>query len=156
MENPYSWDTIRLLNEFMNACAKAGISHSGLVIDLSVGTELSRAHNLRGVVHARIDGVTPPVQPGDKVKPNKKTIAPSSSNGWERSRNERALPKILTVKTVHYVGNDCWEFMFQEVNDATADTESSYYEEGPRSWHVPLRFKAEDFTSVKEAPANVS
>jgi len=157
MENPYAWNTEKLLSEFMNACARTGISNSGLVISFSAETDHSRAHYLRGVVLSRIEGVRPPVQPGDQVQPKSEAITPSQSNGWKRSiHHKRALPDVLTVKTVHYFGNDRWELVFREENDATADTESEYDQDGGRSWYVPLRFKAEDFTQVKdEVPTSV-
>ncbi len=157
MENPYAWDTEKLLSEFMNACARTGISNSGLVISFSAGFDHSQAHYLRGVVRARIDGVKPPIQPGDQVQPKSEAIAPSQSNGWRKSiHHKRALPKTLTVNTVHYFGNGRWEFVFQEINDTTADTESEYDQDGDRSWYVPLQFKAEDFNQVKnETPTSV-
>lgn len=150
-ENPYEWDTGKLLNEFMNACAQAGTSNSGLVISFSAGSDLDRAHYLRGVVRARIDGKTPPVKPGDKVRPKDGLTKPSPSNGWDRSSNPRKLPKSLTIKQIFYMAS--WEVVFAENSDATADTDGEYYQDGGREWHVPLRFKIDDFEVIEEVKA---
>jgi hypothetical protein len=147
MENPYEWETQRLLSEFMNACAKAGTSNSGLVISFSAASDLQDAHCLRGVVLARIDGVKPQIKPGDQVKPvQDNDINPAPSNGYNSSRSRaRKLPDVLTVESVRYMGGDRWELVFKERNDATCDTDSEYAEDGGRTWYVPLRFRAEDF-----------
>jgi hypothetical protein len=58
-----------LVDEFMNACARAGASNSGLVIDFAAGSDRAEAHYLKGVVLARIAGVKPPLRPGRKMIP---------------------------------------------------------------------------------------
>ena len=144
MENPYSWDTRRLLNEFMDACGRAGFSGSGLVISFSAESDLSYAHYLQGVILARVERVEPPLKPGDEVSPREAVTAPSG-NGWKRSSSPRKLLKQLTVREVHYLGDNKWLVKFQEMNDQTCDTENEYDQDGGRSWYVPLFFKASDF-----------
>lgn len=156
MENPYAWSTEELLSRFMNACGRAGFSGSGLVVTFTEGEDRARAHYLRGVVHACIDRVSSPFEPGVKVQPAKKMVAPSSSNDWRRTGRERMLPGTLTVKTVYYFGKNRWELTFREENDATCYKDSEYDQDGGRSWFVPLRFKAEDFTAVGQASARAS
>ena len=150
MENPYLWSTDQLLNEFMNACGHAGFSNSSMVISFSAGNDLSRAHYLRGIILARIDRVTPPFNPGEMVGPKDKTTSPKG-NGYKRSSNPRALPKMLTVREIQYTGGNSWLVEFQEINDQTADTDGEYDMDGARSWHVPLSFNASDFVSLATA-----
>jgi hypothetical protein len=155
MENPYLWTTEKLLDKFMNACARAGVSNSGFVISFSSGSDLGNAHYLRSVLSARLNRVEPPAHPGAKVQPRSESVAPSHSNGWKRSNHPRPLPEVLTIDRVYYKGGNSWEFQFVERSYATADRDGVYAEDGGESWWIPLNFKAGDFQPMNEVPAKV-
>ena len=138
-------DTGKLLSVFMNACARAGVSSSGLVIDLSGSDDLGNAHYLRGVIHARIDRATPPFHPRDRVKAKTPTVTPSPSNNWERDRRPRDIKEVLTVAKVFYLGNRGWDVSFRGSAKETADTVIEYEQDGRTTFVFPLHFRTEDF-----------
>jgi hypothetical protein len=150
MENPYSWSTGKLLDEFMNACAHAGVSGSGLVISFSGDSDHSKAHYLRSVLCARLDRFEPPIKPGDKVQSRARKVTPLPRNGY--TRNPRELPKTLTVEKVYYFGGN-WRLEFLEKDESTADQDGVYAEDGGDWWWIPLMFKAEDFELKESVPA---
>lgn len=152
MENPYSWSDSRLLDEFMNACARAGVSGSGLVISLSGNSDLGKAHYLRNVLSARLNRAEPPAKPGDKVRPKSCTIAPSHYRGGRPPL--RKLPDTLTIEKIYYRG-DRWEYVFEERSEATANQDGVYGEDGGDWWWIPLNFNAEDFELKEVVPAKV-
>lgn len=145
MENPYSWDNEKLLKEFMNTCSYAGFSGSGIVIDVTAGESVSGAHYLKGVLKARLEGLKPPFNPGDIVKPNKEKLRPSDKNSWKRSRNERSLSIQLTVNKVHYLGDNSWNLTFLGKDPSTTDVERICDQDGAWTNHYPLLFDAKDF-----------
>lgn len=57
-----------LLDRFMRATAQAGVSNSGLVIDVAAGFDHANMRYFRGVVLARMEGKTPPYKSGGKVR----------------------------------------------------------------------------------------
>ena len=59
MENLFTMESLLLVNRFMNVCAQAGVSRSGLCIDITANTKLRKAHLFKAAVLARIEGVTP-------------------------------------------------------------------------------------------------
>ncbi|GEM_PF-4718381 len=150
MGNPYALETDRLLDEFMRATARAGVSRSGLAIIIGGDDSLEYAHYLKGVVRARIDDVQPPIQPGAQVKPTAQLTAPAQSNDWKRSKHERELPPVMTVDQVYYLGENTWNVTFRERTATTADGD---WDEDGRIHYIPLRFRASDFEIL--VPAGV-
>lgn len=130
----------------MNACARAGFSGSGAVIDPSARSDLSAAHYLKGVLMARLDGVKPPFNPGDELYPKNIITRPSDRNHWQRSRDGRPLsPPGLVIKELHYVGKDCWDIIFVGKDPSTTDSEWISEQDGGWTNHYPLFFDAGDF-----------
>jgi len=139
-----------LLGKLTAACAKAGLSNSNLVIDFGAGRDAEEVDYLQSAMLARTDQVSPPFQPGYRVKAKKKMVAPDRSNGYRRSSHPRELKGTLTIEKVFYRGDKGWALRFVERTKATADTESEYAEDGGESWWVPLDFPAEDFELAHE------
>lgn len=149
MENPYSWSNERLVGEFAHACRRAGVSGSGVVVSFSTESDASKASYLRGVLNARLDGVTPPFSPGQIIQPKQSETKPSG-NDWRRSNRARVLQDKLTVDKVYYLGKQKWLLNFREWNKSTADEERVMYEDGVEiTWH-PLNFDPNDFVAVED------
>ena len=154
MRDPFTLTNGELVHELVNASARAGVSGSGLVIDLSGSDDLNRARYLQRVVLARLDFKAPPFKPGDKVQAKDPKVIPSDRNQYPRCRNKRDFSSPVTIKEVHYFGLGYhgelrWDVIFAERNDVTCDKESYYDQDGGRSWYVPLFFQAEDFTKCQ-------
>jgi hypothetical protein len=64
----YNLSNEKLMHALWEATVRAGISGSGLVIDLSGSDYGTTASYLYGVTLSRLDGKTPPLKPGDKVR----------------------------------------------------------------------------------------
>jgi len=140
MENPYEWDDEQLLREFANACGRAGVSNSGLVISFCAGDDNTRKAYLWTVLEARLAGVKPPFSPGQQIKPTGKKTAPSPIGNGFGPQLSRSLPTILTVASIWYY-NGRWDIQLKELDESTARWDDN----GERRWLVPLRFRAEDF-----------
>ena len=104
-ESAYNLDNEGLLKIFMNACARAGVSRSGLVIDPPAGYELAEAHYLKGVVLARMEGKRPPFKAGDEI---------ISESGVREGYSTLAIPpkQKLRVRCVYYKGSNNWSVEF--------------------------------------------
>ncbi len=106
-KSAYDLENEELLRMFMNACARAGVSGSGLVIDPSAGYELAEAHYLKGVVLARMEGKRPPFKAGDEI---------ISESGVRETYSTLAIPpkQKLGVRRIYYMGGDDWSVEFPE------------------------------------------
>ena len=105
--NVYDMPNGKIIEEFMQACAKASISNSGLCIDVMAGYELERAYYLKGVVLARMDKQTPPFKSGDVVKPKFERVP--SADWWGTTQ---LADTHLKIKRVLYIGNGKWQLGF--------------------------------------------
>src|SRR3569832_2801825 len=107
----YEMSDQELLDEFMNACARAGTSNSGLVIDFSAGSDRAEAHYLRGVVLSRIDGEKPPFARGDKVILNQPPA--QSVNKVNYSPRFLKEGEVHEVSRIYYEGKRTWALSFK-------------------------------------------
>ena len=93
----YEMDNRTLLKEFWMACARAGVSGSGLVIDVAGPSNAEEARYLKGVLLARLEGKKPPFKRGDVVNP--------VGGGQPR-----------TIERIHYNGGDQWSLEFEGIS----------------------------------------
>jgi len=100
----YDLNNEDLLDRFVNACVKAGISCSGLVIDPCADYDHMNAKYLRGVVLARLEGQKPPLASGTKV------IVPEGRKVTGILYNQEILfpGTIFTVERVFFFGKGNW------------------------------------------------
>jgi len=98
----YEIDHTELVNKFRKAAAQAGVSTSGLVIDMGGGYNVLNANYLQGAVIARIEGVQPPFSPDNRLRPKDKEIRCYDT--------PRVIGKeeVVTVKRVYYEGSGKW------------------------------------------------
>lgn len=106
----YEMSNRELVNDFANACARAGISGSGLVIDCAAGYNFSEMHYLRGVMLARLEGKTPPFKRDDVVEVNKDFA--SSINDWKYTTQKLERGTRKKIQRIHYCGGDDWQLEF--------------------------------------------
>lgn len=124
----YEMTNEELLREFGQACAEAGLSNSGLVIDVMGPVHVGEARYLKGVVLARLDGQKPPFSCEDVVQ--------SKSGGEVRAVGYGGLFAISgshEIFRVHYLGNEKWLMELRDIPEATRGT---------------LMFPAEEFILV--------
>jgi hypothetical protein len=126
--SPFDMEALELVNRFMNACAEAGISRSGLCIDVAAGIKLRKAHLLKAAVLARIEGATPPFKTGDKVKVAQNQCFSAKAEGWKGARVEPRM--ILTVNGIFYEGNGKWLLDFKEIPHETGSLSDAQYNAG--------------------------
>lgn len=105
----YDWPIQRLLSALMNASARAGVSNSGLVVDLSDDNDLYEAHYLKSVVLARFDNVRPSVKPGQKFR-TVSTLATEYTRtvhplGGSHMGNCLVRGSTYTIREVWYLGS---------------------------------------------------
>ena len=110
-ETAYDWPNEKLVEYFMDACARAGISNSGLVIDFMAGSNFDEAHYIKGIILSRLDGKTPSFKRNDVVviKANIRTISAKQSRGPDIGHN-----KNFTIWRVHY-DNGRWFLEFEGI-----------------------------------------
>lgn len=72
----YELSNVELTDTFMKACARAGVSNSGLCIDPSAGADVVEMNYIKGAVLARMDGQKPPFEPETKVKIKEEVVLP--------------------------------------------------------------------------------
>ena len=113
----YEMTNEELLRAFGQACAEAGVSNSGLVIDVMGPVHASEARYLKGAVLARLDGQKPPFSRGDIVQ--------SKSGGEVRAVGYGGLSvtsKPHEIFRVHYLGNEKWLLELRDIPEATRGT----------------------------------
>lgn len=106
MENPYDWDNETLLKGFMRACAKAGVSGSGLCYDPFAHYDHAEALFLKGVVLAKMEGARPPFKPSDNV------VTTSERRTWPQGGLQSDLippGEIVKVVRIQYDGKGVWK-----------------------------------------------
>lgn len=111
----YELSNEALLKEFMEACARAGVSNSGLCYSPTAGVHQDRANYFRGVVLARLEGEKPPFKPGDTiicVKPNgayqTTGYCHTPMRGWTEPQK---------VVRLYYKGAKVWELKVANHNN---------------------------------------
>lgn len=125
MENPFKMEDVLLVNRFMNICTQAGISRSGLCLDIAANTKLREAHLFKAAVLARIEGVTPPFEAGNKVKIAKNRCFSAAAKGWRGTRIEPGI--IVTVDGIFYEGKGKWFLDFKETPHETDSLSDAQY-----------------------------
>jgi hypothetical protein len=144
----YNWPPAKLLDTFMQASARAGVSGSGLVIDLSSGTHSADATYLKGVLLARLEGAVPELKPGDKVRATSSLLRPLTMGDWRVWISSRNVKGDLTISKILYLGNKSWAYQFKEENEMTAYKDGIHLQDENREWWVPLWFHAKNFEAV--------
>ncbi len=109
----YDLTNEELVEKLKSACARAGCSNSGLVIDVMAGSDLEHARYLAGVVLSRLNGKQPPFKSGMTVR-----VKPGSQAKTERYNAQEINPDSnYTISKVHYSNNDKWLLHFREVEN---------------------------------------
>lgn len=101
-----------LLDRLIQASARAGVSGSGLVISASTGHDALFVQYLRGAVLARLEGVTPPFKPQDRVR--------AQSTVYGCGQKTIKQDEVLTVERVFY-GRGHWTLEFKEFSPFDRD-----------------------------------
>ncbi len=117
MANKWAYDMTdqELVDEFMNATARAGASNSGLVIDFSAGSDRAEAHYFKGVVLARLAGVKPPLKPGCKMAPLSSLTRGAVSVNYDRDSFAHLginPGEVCKVRRILYVEGK-WQLSFE-------------------------------------------
>ena len=113
----YEMTNKQLLWVFGQACFQAGVSNSGLVIDMMGPVYESAARYLNGVVLARLDGKSPPFSSGDIVQ--------SKSGEAVRAVGYEGLFVVSEpheIFRIHYLGNEKWLLELRDIPEATRGT----------------------------------
>lgn len=112
-QSPYDLSDNEKIKNLVIAARRSGFSGSGQVLSCSAGADASDQSFWWGVLEARLDGVQPPVRPGDRLRPTKSPISAS----W-RDTGEHLVPVVQVVGefTVHGVRyhNKTWHISFKE------------------------------------------
>jgi hypothetical protein len=111
----YEMTDQELVDEFMDACARAGASNSGLVIDFSAGSDRAEAHYFKGVLLARLAGMKPPLKPGCKMVPLSNLTRGAVSVNYDRDSFARLginPGEICKVRRILYVEGK-WQLCFE-------------------------------------------
>lgn len=100
----YDLDNKRLMNSLLRAAAEAGVSGSGLIMDLSGSDYHTPVIYLKGVVLSRLEGRRPPFAVGDKARMYPKETYYCPSVNWRRHHaSGEAAPDIeYEVAAVFY------------------------------------------------------
>lgn len=138
-----------ILDRFMQACAKAGVSSSGLVIDFMGSTYNDLMRYYRGVLLVRLEKISPPFSVGEAVSLKDKKIPWSID--WRTSRQITDYKqKAFVVCRVTYRGESLWSLQFDGVNEPYDDGERYTPNGGP-----PLEWPAEYFSKVSKEENDV-
>ena len=105
---------VELIERFMKACARAGISNSGLCIDPSAGAQIVQMNYLRGVILARLDGQKPPFKHDMKVGVKKGAVLPVRPKCYYAPNLEGK--QTYTIDRVWY-DSGTWYLTFKEFRD---------------------------------------
>ena len=110
-ETAYDWPNEKLINAYAEACMRAGVSNSGLVIDFMSGTNHEEARYLRGVILSRLDGKTQSFRRDDVVviKTDIRTVSAKQYWGLALGHN-----KNFTIWRIHY-DNGRWFLEFRGI-----------------------------------------
>jgi hypothetical protein len=108
----YEMSNEKLVDEFAQTCGRSGASNSGLCIDIMGPSYAAKAHYLRGVLFARLEGLKPPFKPDDIVKP-KSDQRIRSVDYWGSSISHDAHQ---TIHRVYYDGNGRWLLDFEGIS----------------------------------------
>ncbi len=137
--NPYNWSNDVLLDALVRVAARAGVSNSGLVIDLSASSDVSQLHYLKGVMLARLHGKQLPFNLGDAVKPKSGGLVKGRvSDGF--CPREASFNEPEKIVKLWYLGNDRWEVGFLKFREDDDDGDRVYRNQGPC-----IRFDADKF-----------
>lgn len=120
-----------LIQAFARACAEAGLSSSGLVIDLMGPAHASEARYLKSVLLARLEGQKPPFSRGDVVHSKSGASIRAVEYG-----TLSATPGPHEILRIHYEGNGKWLLEIRDIPEGTEGT-----------WGTP-KFPAEEFVLV--------
>ncbi|MEK7138002.1 MAG: hypothetical protein AAB787_00690 [Patescibacteria group bacterium] len=112
----YDYSNEELVHAFSKAVARAGVSNSGLVIDIMAGQDRSEAIYLRGVLLSRLDGKERPFTQGDRVRLSEhaRHYVASRNTGGESyySRGKAETGKTYEVFRTFYEGSGEWSIYF--------------------------------------------
>jgi len=101
----YEMSNRELLSAFAEACARSGLSNSGIIMSFTGSMDAERARYLRGVLLSRLDGLKPPFKPGDVVKPSGNGVSPVS---WRHGHTPLPQDKHQKILSILYAGNGDW------------------------------------------------
>lgn len=141
----YDLDSDAIVQNLMEASAQAGVHNSGLMVSLAGDSAQDSMYFWAGVVRARLDGVKPPVQKGDKVRPKKPEMRPTYAGPDERYPHQRLVKGEFTVNEIRYT-NKSWVISVQEKSEAV----SYSLDDGDRVYVLAgqCRFRFEDWELV--------
>ncbi len=136
-QSAYDISNEELIKRLVKAAAAAGVSGSGLVYDVTAGSNSENLHYLMGVMRARLDDAgDPPFMPDQKMRVMREVCIGYNDPTLEKGRT-------LTIVRVWYVfalERWKWKLQFKEVHP----------QEGGWSLYEP-----EPFEVVETAPVAV-
>ena len=139
----YDYSRAELVDAFWRTVAKAGVSNSGLAIDIMAGHDRAEASYLRGVLLSRLELQERPFTRGDYVRLSKsdsRCIVSSVNPYGDYYTHGRAEPgKTYVVARTIYEGAGKWSLCFEGSFDDR-----------------PYRYPAEHFEKVEEAKVGAS
>jgi len=109
----YEASNSELVDRFMEACARAGVSNSGLCIDMLAGADVVQMNYLKGAILARLDGQKPPFAPGTKVRVKDGVALPIRAKHYDAP--DLKGEQTYTIDRVWY--NSIWYLTFLEMAD---------------------------------------
>ena len=108
----YDMPAAQLVNELIHSAARASVSGSGLVIDMTGPFHAAETRYLVGVVVSKLEGKTPPFRWGVKVRATRRVT--SSCRNW--SQTIEASAKTFTIARIYYHSSR-WLLSFEEIQD---------------------------------------
>ncbi len=138
----YDYTHTELVDAFYRAVARAGVSSSGLAIDIMAGHDRAEAFYFRGVLLSRLEGQKRPFTRGNHVKLDSRGIVRSVNTSGEYYARGQAEPgKTYEVTRTFYEGSGKWSLCLRD----PMDDEPYRY-----------RYPAEFFEKVEEAKTGAS
>ncbi len=114
----YDYTNKELVTAFLDAAARAGVSSSGLVFDLTRDSSVADACYLKGILLSRLDGKKPPFAAGDRAQfvwesRNPSTVYPVNFVRGHYSRPEAKPDVLYEVARVFYEEDGEWTLFFK-------------------------------------------
>jgi hypothetical protein len=107
----YDMSNGELIDAFAQACAKSGVSNSGLCIDPWGPLHATEAYYLKGVLLARMEGLKPPLKRGDVVR----SKSDQNVHSVDYLGPSLAHDSDQTIHRINYGGNGKWLLEFFDV-----------------------------------------
>lgn len=99
-----------LIRRFSEACARVGVSNSGLCISPGAGDDAVHARYLHGVVLARLAGKKPPYEPSQRV-----VVTLNGLSGYSYRSPNLVAGSQYTIERVWYVEKS-WYLELKGIN----------------------------------------